>query len=308
MKSVLQFIFAIVLLSCAGVFAVQAADKSGRAFVSTTVVINEIYGGAGCGTPGCSTYNRDFIELKNISAGLVDISGWSVQYTSAAGSGWSVTPIPAGTILRPGDTYLIGEATGGAGTGVNTLPSPNASGTIAMSATAGKVALANTSAALTGTCPTGGTLVDFIGYGASANCNGSGVNNSATNAPAPSTTISDQRNGAGADTDNDAADFATAAPTPQAALQPTAASASIGGRVLTSDGNGISKVTVTLVDNTGQARTYLTNGFGYYSFEGLTTGETYTISVRDKRHQFNPSTRVVSLQDNLSDADFTAEP
>jgi DNA/RNA endonuclease G (NUC1) len=40
-----------------------------------------------------------------------------------------------------------------------------------MSATSGKVALASTTTALTGTCPVGGTtVVDFIGYGSGANC------------------------------------------------------------------------------------------------------------------------------------------
>jgi hypothetical protein len=301
MKSVLLFIFAIALFSFTGVIAVQAKDKGSRALVSSTVVINEVYGGAGCGTAGCSTYQNDFIELKNISASLVNISGWSVQYASATGTAWQVTVIPAGTVLRPGDTYLIAEGAGA--NGVSPLPTPNlvASPSIAMSATAAKVALVNTNTALSGACPVGAQIIDLVGYGATASCSETAP------APAPSTTTSISRT-LGVDTDTNGADFTTVAPNPQPALQPTAASASIGGRVLSSDGRGIAKVTVTLVDGTGNTQTYLTNGFGYYSFEGLGTGQTYTVSVRNKKYTFNPSSRVVSLEDNINDADFTAEP
>ncbi len=302
MKSVLLSIFAIALFSFTGVIAVQAKDKGGRALVSSTVVINEVYGGAGCGTAGCSTYQNDYIELKNISAGLVNISGWSVQYASATGTTWTPTVIPAGTVLRPGDTYLIAEGFGA--NGVNPLPTPNQTGSpaIAMSATAAKVALVNTNVALSGACPTGAQIIDIVGYGATASCSETAT------ATAPSTTTSISRNGAGLDSDNNSTDFTAGAPSPQAAIFPTAANATIGGRVLSSDGRGISKVTVTLVDGTGTARNSITNGFGYYVFDGLGTGQTYTLSVRNKKYTFNPSTRVFSLEDNIADADFTAEP
>jgi Lamin Tail Domain/Carboxypeptidase regulatory-like domain len=310
MKSILVSLFAIVLF--AGALSAQTLEKSGgyikqeRQAISTTVVINEVYGGAGCGTAGCSTYQNDFIEIKNVSGTLQNIGGWSVQYTSATGSAWQVTTIPAGTILRPGDTYLIAESFGA--NGVNPLPTPNVTGTIAMSATAGKVALVNNSVALVGTCPTGGTVVDFVGYGATANCNGSGVNNTATNAPVPSTTLSDQRNATGTDTDVDSVDFTVATPTPQASLQPTAATASIGGRVVNNDGNGIAKVYVTLVDGQGNTQMFITNGFGYFAFDGLQTGTTYTISVQSKQYRFNPATRAVTLEEDLRDMEFRAEP
>ncbi|MGC2235505.1 MAG: lamin tail domain-containing protein [Pyrinomonadaceae bacterium] len=309
MKSNIFLIFALALFSCAGVFTAQAQEKRGgyeksqvqeTNLVSTTVVINEVYGGAGCGTAGCSTYKNDFIELRNISAGVVNIGGWSVQYTSATGSAWQVTAIPSGTTLRPGDTFLIAESFGA--NGVNSLSFPNVTGTIAMSATAGKVALVNNAVALTGTCPAfGGVIVDFIGYGATANCSETAP------APAPSTTTSDAR-AAGVDTDANDTDFTAVAPTPQAALQPTAASARIEGRVVTADGNGISRVTVTLVDSSGNTQRFITNGFGYFAFEGLPTGETYVISVSNKRYQFNPSTRAVSLSEDLTDFEFRAEP
>ena len=103
------------------------------------------------------------------------------------------------------------------GTGGTTpLPLPDASGTIAMSGTAGKVALVSGTAALSGTCPTAG-VVDFVGFGATANCfEGPGPT------PAPSNTLSVSRVGNSCtETDNNAADFSTGAPNPRNTISPT---------------------------------------------------------------------------------------
>ncbi len=214
MKFVLFSVLAILVMSLVSIFETRAQSD----LVSTNIVINEVYGGAGCTTAGCSAYNRDFIELKNISANPVDVTGWSVQYASgtSANPTWTVTAL-TGTIA-PGAIYLIGQATGAAGTGVLTLPNPNASGTIAMSATTGKVALVNNSTAITaGTiCPIpNATIIDFVGYGAqsaSTLCfEGAGAT------PAPSTSNSVARNASGTDTDNNSTDFTAGAPTPQGA-------------------------------------------------------------------------------------------
>ncbi len=51
---------------------------------STTLVINEVYGGGG---NSGATYTHDFIEVKNIGTTTVDVSGYSVQYTSAGTTG-----------------------------------------------------------------------------------------------------------------------------------------------------------------------------------------------------------------------------
>jgi predicted extracellular nuclease len=176
---------------------------------TSEVVISQIYGGAGCGTVGCSTYTNDYIELYNRSANPINITGWSVQYAAAAGTSWQTTALSGS--IAPGQYYLVQE--GGNANGVNPLPTPNATGAIAMSATAGKVALVNTSSALTATtgCPIASPIVDFVGYGTTANCA-----EGSANAPAPSTTTAILRAGNGAtDTDNNAADFATGAPNPR---------------------------------------------------------------------------------------------
>src|SRR6185295_17279537 len=96
----------------------------------------------------------------------------SVQHLPTSGSTWSVTPL-TNFILQPGQYYLIQESQGAGGTDL--LPTPDAIGTITVSSTSGKVALVNNSTTLTGTCPTGSGIVDFVGYGntppnSAANC------------------------------------------------------------------------------------------------------------------------------------------
>jgi hypothetical protein len=165
------------------------------------VVINEVYGGGG---NSGATYKNDFIELYNNGISPVSLTGWSVQYASSAGTTWQVTNL-SGSIPAHG-YYLIQESQGAGGT--VDLPTPDATGTIPMSATAGKVALANSTTALSGGCPTGGSIIDFVGYGG-ANCfEGSGPTT------APSNTTSVQRTTTGQDTNNNAADFSSGSPSP----------------------------------------------------------------------------------------------
>lgn len=166
------------------------------------VVISQVYGGGG---NSGATWRSDFVELHNNGTGTVSLDGWSLQYASAAGSSWQVTPLSGS--IGPGGYYLVKQADGAGGT--VDLPTPDATGTIAMSGTAGKVALSNTGSALSGTCPTGN--VDFVGYGGSASCAEGG---SPTAAPSNTLAVLRADNGC-RDTDNNGADFATATPAPR---------------------------------------------------------------------------------------------
>src|SRR5262245_19341504 len=107
------------------------------------MVISQIYGGGG---NAGATFTNDFIELFNRVATPLSLIGWSVQYASAGGSTWTVTNLPNITVA-PGQYVLIQEAMGAGGS--VPLPTPDATGTIAMSATSGKVALRNTNLPLT---------------------------------------------------------------------------------------------------------------------------------------------------------------
>jgi len=170
---------------------------------SPDIVISEVYGGGG---NAGATLRNDFIELYNRGSVPITVTGWTVQYASSAGTTWQTTPL-TGTIA-PGAHYLIQEAQGGGGT--TNLPAPDATGTIAMSGTSGKVALVRASPALTGACPAGATIADIVGYGTAATCFEGSPTGNLTN------TTAAIRNGDGAvDTDNNAADFTISTPNPQ---------------------------------------------------------------------------------------------
>ena len=174
---------------------------------SSQVVISQVYGGGG--NTG-ATYTNDFIEIFNRGTSSVSLNGWSVQYAAATGTSWQKTDLTNVT-LAPGQYYLIQEGAGA--TGTTPLPTPDASGTIAMGGTAGKVVLLNTNVLIvSGTsCPTGGTVVDLVGFGTTANCfEGSGAT------PAPSNTNAVLRATSGCtDNNNNAADFAAGLPNPR---------------------------------------------------------------------------------------------
>ncbi len=189
--------------ACLGA-ALAVVATSAEAVPSTTVVLNEVYGGGG---NSGATYTNDFIELTNRSNAAVPLDGWSVQYHSGSATGaWQVTALSGS--LAPGAFYLIAEAQGTGGT--QPLPPPDATGSIPMSGTAGTVALVNTATALT--CADSASCqaasVDLVGYGTA-------VINEGTPAAGASNTSSVQRTDA-ADTDNNGTDFAAAAPTPAA--------------------------------------------------------------------------------------------
>lgn len=94
----------------------------------------------------------------------------------------------------------------------------------------------------------------------------------------------------------------------QSPFVPTAANVSVGGRVLTNEGAGISRVSVTLTNSAGVSRVVTTNTFGYYNFTDVAAGETYIIELNNKKYLFENSPRVVNVEDNLADIDFRANP
>jgi len=92
-------------------------------------------------------------------------------------------------------------------------------------------------------------------------------------------------------------------------LASTAAQASISGRVLTAGGQGIRNAKVVITGNSlSQPIITTTGSFGYFNFEGLQTGETYVVTVWSKRYTFSAPSQVISLVDNVVDADFIADP
>ena len=134
---------------------------------TSDVVISQIYGGGG---NSGATYANDYVELFNRGTDAADITGWRIQYTSSAGTGWSgnVTTLPAGTIA-PGKYYLV-QLASNAAVGAP-LPTADATGSTNMSGTTGKVLLTRPGFNPGGVaCPTGGEIIDHVGYGTASNC------------------------------------------------------------------------------------------------------------------------------------------
>ena len=176
---------------------------------SPDLVISQVYGGGG--NTG-ATFTHDFVELFNRGAAPVDLSGMSVQYASATGTG-NFAPAALSGDLEPGQRHLVRLAGGAAG---SPLPDADSIGTMNMSGSVGKVALAEGTTSLGcngGSAPCDvtqlGRIVDLVGYGSA---------NFFEGAAAPTlsvTTAAFRAEGGCVDTDNNSTDFTAALPAPR---------------------------------------------------------------------------------------------
>ena len=91
-----------------------------------------------------------------------------------------------------------------------------------------------------------------------------------------------------------------------AQFAPTAALVSVGGRITTADGSGISNVRVTMTGADGITRTVISNSFGYFRFADAAAGETYIFSAFSRRFQFGEPTVVRTILDDTDDINFVA--
>ncbi|HEX8734051.1 MAG TPA: carboxypeptidase-like regulatory domain-containing protein [Pyrinomonadaceae bacterium] len=92
------------------------------------------------------------------------------------------------------------------------------------------------------------------------------------------------------------------------AMGVSAAAVNVGGRVTNTSGSGLSNVVVSIAGGSLSAPIYTrTSPFGYYMFEGIPAGETYVVTVSSKQYTFNPSSRIIEVQDSISDADFVSQ-
>src|SRR6478609_5080394 len=287
MKSFSGGVAALALALTGGVMVAGSA----QAAVGTTprVLINEVYGGGG---NSGATLTNDFIELVNASTAPVDVSGWSVQYASAAGSSWATTALTG--VIQPGAAYVVVEAAGAGGT---TPVTGAVTGTLALSGTAGKVALVSSSTALSCTgsaCPALDQVVDFVGYGSTATgFAGSGPAVGASNTQAVT------RNATSANTADNAADFAAANPTPGVVggtgpVTPTAATiAQIQGAGATSPLAGATVTTDGVV-----TAAYPTGGLNGYVIQ--TPGPDTTPGASDAVFVFSSATAgLVAIGDHV---------
>lgn len=196
--------YAVVVTNFAGSVTSAPAVLTVNEGAAANLVISQIYGGGG---NSGATYRNDYVELFNPGSLPVNVGGWSVQYASSSGSTWQVGNLNGA--VAGGAYYLVQLASGGANGAF--LPVANATNSINISGSNGKLALVTNQVALSGSNPVGGaTIADFVGYGSAGAFEGGGAAPSGGN----STAIFRANNGA-TDTDDNAADFTTGAPNPR---------------------------------------------------------------------------------------------
>jgi len=179
----------------------QAAPDGGN------LVISEVYGAGG---NSGAAYNADFVELYNPTDAAISLTGLAIHYRSATGGSGASPYALSGSVPAHAHWLIQMSATGSTGAA---LPTPDAVATPAfnMAAAGGQVALQKgtsiiaTSGDVTGTAG----LVDFFGGSGATSYEGAPATAAAT------ATQSLNRTADGADTDNNAADFNRAAPTPE---------------------------------------------------------------------------------------------
>ncbi|MCB0646063.1 MAG: choice-of-anchor J domain-containing protein [Saprospiraceae bacterium] len=200
------------------------------------IVISEIFaGGASTG----ATYKNDYVELYNPTNDPITMTNWSVQYASSTGTSWIVGTLNA-TI--PAKSFYLVKCNGGT-SGLD-LSNFDATANLSLQANNGKIALCNTTTALSGANPTGSNIVDKVGYG-SAN----GFETMATPALTTTTAIERKANslstassmasgggdnlaGNGYDSNNNSTDFVIVSPDPQYSGSPAEPVGGVSGPTL----------------------------------------------------------------------------
>jgi hypothetical protein len=188
----------------------------------TGLVISEAYVNGGSAN---ASYINKFIELYNPTSAAVTLAGDTLQYraptSTVVPSGSQVFAL-SGTVAPHGHFLIQLPSNGSTSNPGAPLPTPDLStgGSINPGAAGGTLFVA---ASTSGVLPTDPSVIDKLGWGTSNSPEGTAPSGN-------SVVLSYQRDAAGTDTDNNAADFHTATPDPQNAA---------------SDGGGTTTVTVT---------------------------------------------------------------
>ena len=189
---------------CLVIGALVALVGSANAFAAGNVVISQVYGGGG---NAGATFKNDFIELHNRDrradrrhrlVGAVRVGHWH----DLAGDAARRAPSP------PGGYYLVQEAAGAGGT--TNLPTPDATGNIAMSRHGRQGGAGHQHGTLLTRRLPGRRRSSTSSATATANCSETAPTGRSTN-----TTAALRLNNGCTDTDNNSADFTIAAPTPR---------------------------------------------------------------------------------------------
>src|SRR4029077_2425303 len=96
-----------IILRSAGADSIAVPLSGSVSAAPANIVVNQLYGGGG---NSGSVFSNDFVELFNDGDTAVNLNGWSVQYTSATGTSWQVTPLTG--VIPPHGYFLVAESQG----------------------------------------------------------------------------------------------------------------------------------------------------------------------------------------------------
>ena len=106
---------------------------------------------------------------------------------------------------------------------------------------------------------------------------------------------------------NNVSDFSDWTAGESITLAPTAATASINGRVVNASGRGVENATVTMTGGSlTEPISVSTDNTGRYRLPEVPSGETYILNVSSKRYRFSQPTIVISINENLANVNFVA--
>ena len=172
-----------------------AAPNASAAPDNSNVVINEVYGGGG--NKGAA-FDKDFVELYNPTDQPIDVTGWTIEQRATNGNTGNTHTLTG--VVPAKSTFLITSTPGSNGDAIT-----GADDTTAKFNFSGKGAIAVLLDA-------NNNEVDLVGWGGASRAEG-------TSADGTTNGTSIQRITLGIDTDNNAADFTVAAPTPSGSGQ-----------------------------------------------------------------------------------------
>lgn len=209
-SKILSILLVLAMVLSIAPFAFAAGADTG-------VVINEVYGGGNSG----AVYTNDFVELYNPTDADISLKGYSLQYASYNGtfSAQNVFSFADDAAIKANGYYLVQLA---AGSTVKDKPlsGVDATGNLNLAGKNGKIALVKGTDAISGKDDP--KVVDFVGFGTANEFEGTG----ATVAPDNANSVSRTN---GKDTNDNTADFAKGAPTPQGSGNASAGTGSEGG-------------------------------------------------------------------------------
>ena len=221
-KWLLAAVPAALFVACVSADRITGLKPHDRGALDITkgggVVISQVYGAGG---NNGAVLKNDYVELHNAGPSTVSLSGWSLQYASATGTGAFSANALSGSIPA-GGYFLVKLAGGSVGADLPVAADLSPASALNLSGTSGKIALVNQAAGIGcngGSLPCSDAqaahIIDLVGFGSPNYYEGSGA------APAPSTTKAIFRKLSGnQDTDDNADDFETGDPAPRNSASP----------------------------------------------------------------------------------------